>query len=720
MRMNRAVRLVLACSALLAWPAGAAAKGCDLPGSRTVLANAQARIFVTAGKPPVTRRYFGCLAGRRPILLTTDRSPKAADEARVANDSFRLAGPWVAYHYTRDSDAGAGESTAGIVVRSLGKSKRQVRQEVKRYGLKNLALAPNGDVAWVLSSGNFREIDGVLHTSGTPTPLAVAVGIASASLSLAGGKVSFTQGGVRRTVALTAPAPPATATAVGPQGLDGRFGDCGTLVPAAPKPNSFTAATQLAKAPNGALVSAGTATSGQGNPLEQDTFVVARFSAGGRFDSTFAGDGVVELLVPRPPGAGDAHLTGLVVQPDGRIVIAGWIQRPASSDAQTILARYTADGRLDASFGTGGVLQDVIPRAKSADLRDLASDAAGRLYLAGQRDGLYYVARLTADGKLDDTFGTGGLTTDPGSDRSSFDAVTVQPDGTVFAAGTSGLPLLARFDAAGKPLSASSAGPPATGRLVAIEPTGDGGAVAVGVAANVIAQDQLMLARYGADGKPDTGFDGDGFVLDPQIAAPSDIAVADDGSLYVSASFFLRPGGYAGNGLVHYSADGARDTGFGIRGALGGTSSFGLDHYDVLMGDAGTAFVAQDNGGAYAVSRFAVGAPATTANAARSSVCAMATATQIAPLLTNRRLDVSLRLRAPGKLHLEAVITARGRTVKAGVADVLRPFTEGAIASVPLGKAALTLLRGARTAKLVVTAGAPGKPSATYRATLTR
>ena len=712
--------LVAACCAVLAVPVGAAAKGCDLPGARTVLASAQARIFVTAGKRPVVRRYFGCLAGHRPILLTTDRAPKAADQAHVANDSFRLAGPWVAYHFTSSSDFGAGEFTAGIVVRSLGKARRQVHQEVKRYGLKNLVLAPNGDVAWVLTSGSFREVDGVLHTTGTPTPLAVAVGISSASLKLAGGRVSFTQGGQKRTIALTPPAPPATATTVGPQGLDGRFGDCGTLVPAAPKPNSFTAATQLARAPNGALVSAGTATSAKGNPLAQDTFVVARFSTGGRFDSTFGGGGVVQLPVPRPKGAGDAQLTGMVVQPDGKIVIAGWIAQSGTTDARTILARYTADGKLDDSFGSGGLVQDVIPRSKSADIRDLAIDATSRLYVVGQRDGLYYVARLTGDGKLDPSFGTGGLASDAGSDQSSFDAVTVQPDGTVFAAGTSGLPLLARFDANGVPLSVSSAGPPATGRLVAIEPTDDGGAVAVGIAANVIAQDQVVLARYGADGKPNTGFDGDGFVLDPQIASPSDIAVGSDGSLYVSASFYLRPGGYAGSGLVHYSGAGARDTAFGIRGALGGTSSFGLTHYDVLLGDAGTAFVAQDNGGAYAVSRFAVGGPATAANVSRSSVCAMATATQIAPLLANRRLDVSLRLRAPGKLHLEAVITARGKTVKAGVADVLRPFTEGAIASIPVGRAALTLLRGVKTAKLVVTAGAPGRPHTTYRTTLTK
>src|SRR4051794_27695153 len=306
MRMNRALVLAIVACAACAAPAGAAA-GCTLPGARTVASDAQARVFAVPGKGATKLRYFGCLTGKKPILLTTDQAPKAADDNHVANDSFRLAGPWVAWHFTRSSDFGAGEFAAGIVVRSLGKAKRQVHQQVARYGLKNLVLAANGDVAWVLSSGDFREVDGVLRSASTPTPLAVAVGIDSKSLAVAGGKVSFTVAGKKRTIALIAPAPPATGTAVGPQGLDGRFGDCGTLVPAAPKPNVFTGATQLARAPGGALVAAGTATTGKGDPVEQDTFVVSRFSAVGRVDSTFGPTRVVQLKGPPPAGARAAH-----------------------------------------------------------------------------------------------------------------------------------------------------------------------------------------------------------------------------------------------------------------------------------------------------------------------------------------------------------------------------------------------------------------------------
>ena len=98
----------------------------------------------------------------------------------------------------------------------------------------------------------------------------------------------------------------------------------------------------------------------------------------------------------------------------------------------------------------------------------------------------------------------------------------------------------------------------------------------------------------------------------------------------------------------------------------------------------------------------------------------MATTSKIRPLVANRRLDVSLRLRAPGQLRLQATITAAGKRLRAGSATVLRPFTEGAIASIPLSKAAVGLLRDVKRARLVVTAGAPGKARTTYRTTLTR
>ncbi|MCW2989765.1 MAG: hypothetical protein JWM73_359 [Solirubrobacterales bacterium] len=720
MRMSRVAALLILAGMGAAAPAQAASR-CDFRHSHTVLSNDRARVFWVAGRGADKRVYFGCLRTRKPILLTTDTAPKASDETHTANTLFTLAGTWVGFLRSSSSDFGAGEFGQSVVVRSVSGAKRAIEQDVSRFGLKRLVLAPDGSVAWVLSAGEFREVDGIAASATRPTPLAVARGISSPSLTLAGGVVKFTLAGAARSVRLTAPAPPATGNGLGRQGLDGRFGDCGTLVPASPKPGVFTQATQMARAPGGGFVVAGTTSSNPGaSQPDRDSFVVARFSPAGKFDAGFGRTGVVQVKVPRPAGGRDATLTGVAVQPDGKVIVAGYVELSDPSTTQAILMRFTAGGALDESFGSGGMAQDAIPAQASVRVEDVALTADGRILVAGQRDGRYFVARLTPAGAVDPGFAADGLLTDPGKEASELRALVVGGDGTIFAAGGTGQPLLLRLTPDGALASVSSDGPPAIAMLRSLERTADGGVVASGVGRNISGTAQLLLARYGADGKPEPGFDGDGFVLDPGISEPHDIAVAPDGALLVTASFFLNPGGYSGNGLVRYSPTGARDASFGFRGVLGGTSSFGLDDFDLLVDTNGTALAAQDNGGAFAVSRFAVSGSALGATSGRSSVCAMATAVQIGPMVKARKIDVSLRLRAPGKLRVDAVVRIGGKSIPAGTVTVFRPYTEGAVASIPLTKPALAALRGAKTAKLILSAGAPGKARTAYTATLTR
>ncbi|MFL5844770.1 MAG: delta-60 repeat domain-containing protein [Solirubrobacteraceae bacterium] len=714
-----AALLVLLASLLFIAPASAAQR-CDFKGSRTVASNSQARIFWVKGKRGDKRVYFGCRKKQRPILLATDRTPRAEDEIRTANSTFRLAGTWVAFRQVNSS--GDGEYAQLVVVRSLAGSRRQVQQDLGRSLLKRLVLTPDGAVAWVLADGLFREVDGVAPGAARAVALAVAQGIDSDSLTLAKGAAHFTVGGAPRSVRLTAPAASVTGNGVGTQGLDGRFGDCGTLVPSSPKPGVFTEATQLARAPSGALVSAGTTSSSSANAdsAVRDTFVVARFSAAGKFDGGFGRTGVVQVKVPRPSGAGDATLSALAVQPDGKVLVGGSVELSEAGTFRAVVMRFTAGGTLDDSFGNGGIVQGAIPAAKSARVEDLALTADGHILVAGQRDNRYFVARLDGAGALDESFSTDGLVTDPGKQPSELRALVVADDGSIFAAGGTGLPLLLHLDATGAILSVSSDGPPATAMLRALEAAPGGGVIAVGAGSNITGAGQAVLARYGTDGKPSGGFGTGGFVLDPDITEPNDIAVAPDGSLLISARFSLDPGGYSGSGLVRYSAVGARDTGFGFRGALGGTSSFGLENFDIVTGDDGTAHVAQDNGTAFAISRFAVDAPALGATSGRSSVCAMATATQLGPLVKAGRIDVSLRLRAPGRVRLDAVVKVGGTRIPAGTVTVFRPYTEGAVASIPLTKKALAALRTAKTATLTLGAGAPGGKQTAYTATLTR
>jgi hypothetical protein len=74
---------------------------------------------------------------------------------------------------------------------------------------------------------------------------------------------------------------------------------------------------------------------------------VGRFGKDGAFDPMFhAGQPVAVSL-----GTGQAYPTGLFLQKDGKIVVAG--NSPAG--ILTVL-RFGADGTLDPSFGSGGAL----------------------------------------------------------------------------------------------------------------------------------------------------------------------------------------------------------------------------------------------------------------------------------------------------------------------------------------------------------------------------
>jgi uncharacterized delta-60 repeat protein len=212
-------------------------------------------------------------------------------------------------------------------------------------------------------------------------------------------------------------------------------------------------------------------------------FPLARFLPDGALDATFDGDGRVWTRF----GGDEAAAYGLALQPDGRLVAAG-SSRPNYNQNNVALARYTADGQLDPTFGSGGLV--------SADFGgdDIANDVAvlpdGKLVTAGSPT----LARFNPDGTLDTSFGNGGSATASFTAR----ALVVQPDGKlVVAGGLDGAFALARFTSDGRP--DTSLGPtgvintafasPAAAYDVALQP--DGKIVLIGDAG-----DDVALARY--------------------------------------------------------------------------------------------------------------------------------------------------------------------------------------------------------------------------------
>ena len=202
------------------------------------------------------------------------------------------------------------------------------------------------------------------------------------------------------------------------------------------------------------------------NTSTQVNFTVARYNADGSLDATFDGDGKVITDM----GANDFG-QGLAVQ-GPQIVVAGYTSatvNPGSSDSFA-LARYNTDGSLDTSFdGDGKVVTDF----GGADEAFGVAFQAGKVVAAGYSfpaGGTYdfALARYNADGSLDTSFdGDGKVVTDV-SVHDVGQAVAIQGD-KIVAAGY-------RYGSSGT-------------------------------------QKDFVLARYNGDGSLDSGFDGDGKVV---------------------------------------------------------------------------------------------------------------------------------------------------------------------------------------------------------------
>jgi uncharacterized delta-60 repeat protein len=265
---------------------------------------------------------------------------------------------------------------------------------------------------------------------------------------------------------------------------------------------------------DGKIVTAGTAAV-SGN----FDFALARYNTDGSLDTTFSGDGKVTT------DFGDFDQgQAVAVQGDGKIVAAGGAI--VSGNFDFALAQYKADGSLDATFdGDGKVTTDFAGDSDGADAVAIQGDGrivtAGRTDVSGTND--FALARYDADGSLDATFSGDGKVT---ADFGDFDeglAVAIQANGRIVAAGrafVSGTDdfALARYNADGS-LDATFSGDGKVttdfagdfDRADAVAIQASGRIVAAGLA-TVPGTEDFALARYKTDGSLDATFSGDGKV----------------------------------------------------------------------------------------------------------------------------------------------------------------------------------------------------------------
>jgi len=170
-------------------------------------------------------------------------------------------------------------------------------------------------------------------------------------------------------------------------------------------------------------------------------FAFARFLSSGILDPTFGSGGVVTSHFSEK-----AELArDVLVQPDGKTVIAGQAVDDKTGNMDFLIARYSANGTLDTTFGSSGSTLTSINGGAIAYAVALQPD--GKVVLAGYTNsgggpGVLFgadqlaLARYTPAGLLDPTFGEGGkVVFDGGSYDERLLAVALGPGGTVLAGG---------------------------------------------------------------------------------------------------------------------------------------------------------------------------------------------------------------------------------------------------------------------------------------------
>lgn len=227
---------------------------------------------------------------------------------------------------------------------------------------------------------------------------------------------------------------------------------------------------------DGKILVAGSCNSGDGS----DT-LLARYTSGGKLDTAFNGKGYIVNNFDYLD-----YFTAVKTLPDGKIVAVGSIYSGDGSQARLIVCRYNSNGTPDKAFNGTGYL--IFSQHAEDTAFDLQIDSAGRIITAGYakiNDQFHVlICRFAANGTLDSSFAANGYYTSESPNDAAY-ALVLQHDGKIVAAGSA-------YSAKEKSWV-------------------------------------LALFAFSQNGKPDTGFNGNGRLIIP-MAESSFYALALSGN----------------------------------------------------------------------------------------------------------------------------------------------------------------------------------------------
>lgn len=178
---------------------------------------------------------------------------------------------------------------------------------------------------------------------------------------------------------------------------------------------------------------------GFGLDVNSYDLAVVRLNPNGTLDTSFSGDGIQFVN-----HGGQEKGTSLLIQNDGKIVVAGRSIQNGSSNYAVNLARLNSDGSLDTSFATAGKYRGSFLYSESANAV-IARSGSGDYYMAWTcyrqntpAQNNVKVTKFNSSGQIISTFGTGGTLTLTSliSKLDQNPAISVVNDGRVVVGGT--------------------------------------------------------------------------------------------------------------------------------------------------------------------------------------------------------------------------------------------------------------------------------------------
>jgi len=158
------------------------------------------------------------------------------------------------------------------------------------------------------------------------------------------------------------------------------------------------------------------------NSSVTNDFALVRLNTDGSLDTSFDADGKLTLSV----GIGPDEVSAMAMQADGQIILAGSSTDVASvyANRNVAVVRLNADGSLDTGFNADGIFTRQVG-AGSASVSRVLVQPDGKIVVAGETTNIlgsqvFFVARLDAAGNLDTGFGQGGVLLNPQGSSNNF------------------------------------------------------------------------------------------------------------------------------------------------------------------------------------------------------------------------------------------------------------------------------------------------------------